>query len=143
MKKTFIGSFPTHDRLAEKIQTLKLDGVKEHDMYIVMKDEVAVEQLKIHATKEGPDSPFNLFNRFLGFLVGENNVRRMLRDSGFSNNEAKQYFDAIQEGALLLYIKGELEKSRNASSAKNKNDGFDYSGYQPIPLDEVEAENEA
>ncbi|WOV88226.1 general stress protein [Sporosarcina oncorhynchi] len=137
MKKTFIGSFPTHDRLASKIQHLKSDGVKEHDMYIVMKDEMAVEQLKTHATKDGIDSPFNLFNRFLGFLVGENNVRRMLRDSGFTNIEAKQYFDAIQEGALLLYIKGELDKVRSSESQEHDTG---YPNYQPIPLDEVEAD---
>ena len=137
MKKTFIGSFPTHDRLASKIQHLKSDGVKEHDMYIVMKDEMAVEQLKTHATKDGFDSPFNLFNRFLGFLVGENNVRRMLRDSGFTNIEAKQYFDAIQEGALLLYIKGELDKVRNSEPTESDKG---YPNYQPIPLDEVEAD---
>lgn len=139
MEKTFIGSFPTHERLAAKIQDLKLNGVKEYEMYIVMKDEIAVEQLKTHATKEGLDSPFNLFNRFLGFLVGENNVRRMLRDSGFTNNEAKQYFDAIQEGALLLYIKGELDKIRNSESEQNKSG---YSNYQPIPLDDLEAKYE-
>ena len=137
MKKTFIGSFPTHDRLATKIQHLKLDGVKEHDMYIVMKDEIAVEQLKTHAAKDGIDSPFNLFNRFLGFLVGENNVRRMLCDSGFTSSEAKQYSDAIQEGALLLYIKGEIDKVRNAEPTEPD---MAYPNYQPIPLDEVEAD---
>lgn len=140
MKRTFIGSFPSHERLATKIQELKVEGVKEQDMYIVMKDELAVDQLKKHATKEGSDSPFNLFNRFLGFLAGENNVRRMLRDSGFTDQEAKRYFDAVQEGALLLYIDGELDKTRNTDNKilRNRYDRFD-----PIPLDEVQAEHDS
>lgn len=133
LQKTFIGSFPNQQRLVAKIVELKIDGVAEEDMSIVMKDEKAVEQLILHADKDGEDSPYNLFNRFMGFHVGEKNVRQMLRDSGFTDSEAKHYFDAVQEGALLLYINGRLSKEYSAD------EDHPYDQYAPIPLDEIEA----
>lgn len=134
MQKTFIGSFPNQERLVAKIVELKIEGVAEQDMSIVMKDEKAVEQLILNANKEGENSPFNLFNRFMGFHAGEKNVRHMLRDSGFTDVEAKHYFDAVQEGALLLYVNGKFSKV-----GFTDND-HPYDQYAPIPLDEIEAE---
>lgn len=138
MKKTFIGSFPNKERLVFKIQELKIEGVDEQDMFIVMKDELAVDQLRKHANEEGEDSPFNLFNRFMGFLAGEKNVRQLLRDSGFTDEEAKQYFDAVQEGALLLCVNGKLKKHNSSY-----NHQADIPHFAPIPLDEIEAEQDS
>ncbi|MDW0116055.1 general stress protein [Sporosarcina thermotolerans] len=136
MRKTFIGSFPNQERLIYKIQELLDKGVEEQDLYIVMKDEKAVDELRRHATLSDPDSPFNLFNRFMGFLAGEKNVRSMLHDSGFTDGEAKKYFHAVQEGALLLYMNGKFEKARNVDRPLIENG---YEGYELIPLDESEA----
>ena len=136
MDKTFIGSFPNSERLAAKIVELKHEGVEEQDLYIVMKDELAVEELRSNALQEGDDSPYNLFNHFMGFLAGEQNVRRLLKDSGFTDDEAKRYFHAVQEGALLLYMNGKLSKDPNAEPIAVERQ---YEGYKPIPLDEIEA----
>ncbi|MDN4608033.1 general stress protein [Sporosarcina highlanderae] len=135
MRKTFIGSFPNRDRLINKIQELMDDGVEEQDLYVVMKDEKAVDELRRHAFEAGADSPFNLFNRFMGFLAGERNVRSMLHDSGFTDGEAKKYFNAIQEGALLLYMNGVFEKARKIERPTIENG---YEDYGLIPLDESE-----
>ncbi|MCM3709003.1 general stress protein [Sporosarcina luteola] len=136
MNKTFIGSFPNSERLMSKILELKHEGVEEEDLYIVMKDDLAIDELRSNALQEGEDSPYNLFNHFMGFLAGEQNVRRLLKDAGFSDNEAKRYFDAVQEGALLLYMNGKLKKdhSNEPIAVERK-----YEGYKPIPLDEAEA----
>jgi hypothetical protein len=136
LKKTFIGSFPNSERLAAKIFELKHEGVEERDLYIVMKDDLAVDELRSNALQEGEESPYNLFNHFLGFLAGEQNVRRLLKESGFTENEAKRYFDAVQEGALLLYMNGKLNKDPNAEPIAVERQ---YEGYKPIPLDEIEA----
>lgn len=136
MNKTFIGSFPNHERLMSKILELKHEGVEEQDLYIVMKDEMAIDELRSNALQEGEDSPYNLFNHFMGFLAGEHNVRRLLKDSGFSDNEAKHYFDAVQEGALLLYMNGKLKKEHSDEPIAVERQ---YEGYKPIPLDEIEA----
>lgn len=135
MNKTFIGSFPNSERLLSKILELKHEGVDEQDLHIVMKDDLAIDELRSNALQEGEDSPYNLFNHFIGFLAGEQNVRRLLKDSGFSENEAKQYFDAVQEGALLLYMNGKLTKESAEPIAVERH----YEGYKPIPLDEIEA----
>ncbi|MFS0689220.1 general stress protein [Sporosarcina sp. 179-K 8C2 HS] len=136
MKKTFIGSFPNQERLMSKILELKHEGVEEQDLYIGMKDDLAVDELRSHALTEGEDSPYNLFNHFMGFLAGEQNVRRLLKESGFTDDEAKRYFDAVQEGALLLYMNGKLTKDPYAEPIAVERQ---YDGYKPIPLDEVEA----
>jgi len=140
MNKTFIGSFPTHERLMSKIMELKHVGVEEEDLYIVMKDELAVDELRRHALQEGEDSPYNLFNHFMGFLAGEHNVRRLLKDSGFTNDEAKRYVDAVQEGALLLYMNGKLKKEHSTEPIAADRQ---YDGYKPIPLDEIEGNPES
>ncbi len=140
MNKTFIGSFPNAERLAAKIIELKHEGVEERDLYIVMKDELAVDELRSNALKEGDDSPYNLFNHFIGFLAGEQNVRRLLKDSGFTDDEAKRYFDAIQEGALLLYMNGKLNKDPDEEPLAVERQ---YEGYKPIPLDEIEERPES
>lgn len=140
MNKTFIGSFPNHERLMSKILELKHEGVDEQDLYIVMKDELAIEELRSNALQEGEDSPYNLFNHFMGFLAGEHNVRRLLKDSGFSDNEAKHYFDAVQEGALLLYMNGKLKKEHSDEPIAVERQ---YEGYKPIPLDEIEESPES
>lgn len=135
MKKTFIGSFPTQERLVSKILELKNDGVDEQDMIIVMKDDKAIAELRDKAEKDRDNSPFFLFDRPMQFLVGEENVRNMLHDSGFTDVEAKTYFHAVQEGALLLYVNGKYENTRNVDlQAEEKR----YDGYEPIPLDESE-----
>lgn len=136
MNKTFIGSFPNSERLMSKILELKHEGVEEQDLYIGMKDDLAIDELRSNALQEGEDSPYNLFNHFMGFLAGEHNVRRLLKDSGFSDNEAKRYFDAVQEGALLLYMNGKLQKAPDAEPIAVERQ---YDGYKPIPLDETEA----
>ena len=136
MKKTFIGSFPNHERLLSKIMELKHEGVEEQDLYIVMKDDLAIDELRSSVLQEGEDSPYNLFNHFMGFLAGEQNVRRLLKDSGFSENEAKHYFDAVQDGALLLYMNGKLKKDHSSEPIAVERQ---YEGYKPIPLDEIEA----
>jgi len=136
MDKTFIGSFPNQERLMSKIMELKQEGVEERDLYIVMKDELAVDELRSHALQEGEDSPYNLFNHFIGFLAGEHNVHRLLKDSGFTTDEAKRYFDAVQEGALLLYMNGKLKKEHSEEPIAVERQ---YDGYKPIPLDEIEA----
>ena len=46
LNKTFIGSFPNAERLAAKIFELKREGVEERDLYIVMKDELAIDELR-------------------------------------------------------------------------------------------------
>lgn len=140
MNKTFIGSFPNHERLMSKILELKHEGVEEQDLYIVMKDELAIDELRSNALQEGEDSPYNLFNHFMGFLAGEHNVRRLLKDSGFSDNEAKHYFDAVQEGALLLYMNGKLKKEHSDEPIAVERQ---YEGYKPIPLDEIEERPES
>ena len=136
MTKTFIGSFPNSERLAAKIFELKHNGVEERDLFVGMKDELAVDELRSNALKEGDESPYNLFNHFLGFLTGEQNVRRLLKESGFSEDEAKRYFDAVQEGALLLYMNGKLTKDPDAEPIAVERQ---YEGYKPIPSDEIEA----
>ncbi|MCM3743974.1 general stress protein [Sporosarcina luteola] len=139
MKKTFIGSFPNSERLMSKILELKHEGVKEEDLYIVMKDDLAIDELRSSALQEGEDSPYNLFNHFMGFLAGEHNVRRLLKDAGFSDQEAKRYFDAVQEGALLLYMNGKLKKEHNNEPIAVERQ---YEGYKPIPFDETEASSD-
>lgn len=136
MNKTFIGSFPNQERLLSKIMELKHEGVEEQDLYIVMKDELAIDELRSNALQEGEDSPYNLFNHFMGFLAGEHNVRRLLKDSGFTENEAKHYYDVVQEGALLLYMNGKLKKEHSDEPIAVERQ---YEGYKPIPLDETEA----
>ncbi|MBB4823456.1 hypothetical protein HNO89_000676 [Sporosarcina luteola] len=137
MKKTFIGSFPTQERLISKIKELQRKGVKEEDMYIVMKDDLAVAELKSRTSQDIHDTPSSLFERFLGFMAGEDNVRSMLEDAGFTDDEAKLYFDAVQDGAILLYINGTVNKD---SVLEQVADDSRYGGYDPVTPEELQGE---
>ncbi|MCG3088099.1 general stress protein [Sporosarcina cyprini] len=135
MKKTFIGSFPTQERLISKIKELQRKGVKEDDMYIVMKDDLAVAELKSRTSQDIHGTPSSFFNRFLGFMAGEDNVRSMLKDAGFTDEEAKIYYNAVQDGAILLYIDGQIDKEILLDQVADESR---YGGYDPISPEELQ-----
>lgn len=107
MKKTFIGIYHFRDQLFSKIKELQQRGVRAEEIYIVAKDQVVVEELKSVTSQHIQDAPSSMVKRFFGFLTGEDNVRSMLNEVGFSNAEADFYYKQVMNGAILIYIEGQ------------------------------------
>ncbi|MDW0112481.1 general stress protein [Sporosarcina saromensis] len=134
MKKTFIGVYHFRDQLFSKIKELQQRGVHAEDIYIVAKDQVVVEELKSVTSQHIQDSPSSMVKRFFGFLTGEDNVRSMLGEVGFSKAEADLYFKQVMNGAMLIYIEGPPLDDPPMSALVVGDDG--YRAYEPVQIED-------
>lgn len=136
MKKTFIGIYHTRDQLYSKIKELQSAGFNDKDIYIVAQDELIVEDLKSTISQDLQSSPSSMINRFFGFLTGEDNVRSMLSDVGFSKEEADIYYDRIMNGSMIIYTEG---YPADDSLIDVIHDEARFGGYDPLTPEEIRA----
>lgn len=136
MKKTFIGIYHTRDQLYSKIKALQTAGVNDKDIYIVAQDELIVEDLKSSISQDLQSSPSSMLNRFFGFLTGEDNVRSMLSDVGFSKEEADIYYQRVMNGSMIIYTEGYPADDSLIDSIHNESK---FGGYDPLSAEEMQA----
>ncbi|WOV88236.1 general stress protein [Sporosarcina oncorhynchi] len=136
MKKTFIGIYHTRDQLFSKIKQLQTAGFDDKDIYIVAKDEQIVEDLKNTISNDLRFAPSSIIDRFFGFLTGEDNVRSMLSEVGFSKDEANIYYQRIMNGSMIIYTEG---YPTDDSLIDIVRDETRFGGYDPLTSDEIRA----
>ncbi|QTD41016.1 general stress protein [Sporosarcina sp. Te-1] len=109
--KTFIGLYDNLNELSSEINELEHKGIDPARIYVIAKEESAVSVLRHRTSEEIKSEPSSWFDRFIGFLSGEDPVETMLVEAGFDSAEAKRYYQEVENGKYVLYIDGTLERT--------------------------------
>ncbi|MBB4823438.1 hypothetical protein HNO89_000658 [Sporosarcina luteola] len=122
--KTFIGLYESLEEVTSKIIELEHKGIDPARIYIIAKEESAVSVLRHRTSDEIQSEPSSWFDRFIGFLSGEDPVETMLVEAGFHSAEAKQYYQEVESGKYLVYVEGTVEKTvYEVHADKQSNEG--------------------
>ncbi|WP_194841430.1 general stress protein [Sporosarcina obsidiansis] len=102
--KTFIGVYYNDSDLLDKIEELKLTGYLDDNIYVIAKNETDVSMLRSRTAADVHAAYESWTDRFIGFLTGENQVKRMMFGVGMDNTEIDRYYEEVQHGGMLLYV---------------------------------------
>ncbi|CAM4123672.1 YflT domain-containing protein [Lederbergia lenta] len=105
--KRFIGIFPVEEEAILKIQELKIQGYEADDIYAVAKDENEINMLRGRTdvdVQSADGAETGWVDRFISFLSGEEPVRDALGKMDLSGAEVERYYQAIENGNILLYV---------------------------------------
>lgn len=102
--KTFIGVYYNDTDLLDKIEELKLTGYLDDNIYVIAKNETDVSMLRSRTAADVHAAYETWTDRFMGFLTGENHVKRMMHDVGMDDDEINRYYEEVQHGGRLLYV---------------------------------------
>lgn len=104
--RRMIGLFQTEQEVMHKVEELKAAGEAEKNMHVVAKRDGEISALRDHTdvNAESGIRDVNWLDRVKAFLHGSDRIRDELRNMGLNDAEAEQYYDAIDEGQILLYI---------------------------------------
>ncbi|EGQ27029.1 general stress protein [Mammaliicoccus sciuri] len=137
--KTFIGVYYNDSDLLDKIEELKLTGYLADNIYVIAKNENDVSMLRNQTAADVHAAYGTWTDRFIGFLTGENQVKRMMDSVGMNEIEIDRYYEEVQHGGMLLYV-----DEGWAFSVYSKDEPFYTDNLAPAASKQVsDAENEA
>ncbi|MDW0108847.1 general stress protein [Sporosarcina aquimarina] len=102
--KRFIGMFHTEQELMAKVQELKMEGYTDHQIFVIAKSEDDVKMLQSRTDAEIQTTHESWLDKFMDFMTGEDRVRSMMDDLGFSEDEKAGFYQDVNNGSLLLYV---------------------------------------
>lgn len=102
--KRFIGMFHTEQELMAKVQELKIEGYADHQIFVIAKSEEDVKMLQSRTDAEIQTTHESWLDKFMDFMTGEDRVRSMMDDLGFSEEEKAGFYQDVNNGSLLLYV---------------------------------------
>lgn len=102
--KRFIGMFHTEQELLAKIKELKTEGYDDHQVFVLAKSEDNVKLLQQRTDAEIQTTDGSWLDKFMDFMTGEDRVRSLMDDLGFSDDERAGFYQDVNEGSMLLYV---------------------------------------
>lgn len=102
--KRYIGMYFNEKELTERISELKREGWPEENIFVIAKNEDRLTMLQNRSDAEVQSAGSSWSDRFIGFLTGENPVRRMIEKLQLGVQETETYYRQIEEGGMLLYV---------------------------------------
>lgn len=102
--KRYIGMYFNEGELTERISGLKKEGWPEENIFVIVKDEGRLTMLQNRSDAEVQSADSSWSDRFIGFLTGENPVRRMVDKLQLGAQETEMYYRQIEDGGMLLYV---------------------------------------
>ena len=102
--KRFIGMFHTEPELLAKVKELKTEGYTDHQIFVLAKSEDNVKMLQSRTDAEIQTTHESWLDKFMDFMTGEDRVRELMEDLGFSENEKAGFYQEVNEGSMLLYV---------------------------------------
>ncbi|WHY81942.1 YsnF/AvaK domain-containing protein [Siminovitchia fortis] len=104
MDKEIIGIFHSEEEAIRKVEELETQGYDASDIYAVAKDEDDVSMVRGRTNIDVKSKGGNWFDRFVGFITGEEPVREALHNAGLDGPEMDDYYHEIDNGGILLYV---------------------------------------
>ncbi|KDN57844.1 MAG: general stress protein [Exiguobacterium sp.] len=104
--RKIIGLFSSEQEVMDKVDELRTAGEAEKNMHVVAKRDGEISALRYHTdvNAEAGIRDVNWLDRVKSFLHGSDRIRDELRNMGLSDAEAEEYYTAIDNGKLLLYV---------------------------------------
>ncbi|VEF46895.1 stress response protein [Bacillus freudenreichii] len=118
MNKKVIGVFHSEEDAIRKVEELEAQGCDVSDIYAVAKDEDDISMVRGRTNIDVRSTGGNWFDRFVGFLTGEEPVREALHNVGLTGPEMDEYYHEIDDGGILLYVDKEYD-SMSGSTIRN------------------------
>lgn len=103
-KNRYMGMYFKESDLLNRVQELKAEGWPEDHIYVVVKNDDQLTMVKSRTDAEIKAADESWWDRFMGFLVGEDHVRRMVDSLALGSEETEQYYLDIERGGMLLYV---------------------------------------
>lgn len=102
--KRFIGMFHTEPELLAKVVELKAEGYVDHQIFVIAKSENDVKMLQSRTEAEIQTTHESWLDKFMDFMTGEDRVRSMMDNLGFSEDEKAGFYQDVNNGSMLLYV---------------------------------------
>lgn len=122
MNKKVIGVFHSEEEAIRKVEELEAQGFNTSDIYAVAKDEDNISMVRGRTNIDVKSTGGNWFDRFVGFITGEEPVREALHNAGLDGPEMDDYYRDIDDGGILLYV-DEDYGGMNDSTIGNMDEG--------------------
>lgn len=132
MDKKIIGIFHSEEEAIRKVEELEKQGYDASDIYAVAKDEDNISMVRGRTNIDIKSTGGNWFDRFVGFITGEEPVREALHHAGLDGPEMDDYYNEIDNGGILLYV--DKDYGRMYDSTKDRMDD------DPVNVRNVDAE---
>ncbi|WP_301108123.1 general stress protein [Sporosarcina sp.] len=102
--KRYMGMYFDETELVRRMDELKREGWPEDHIYVVVKDEDQLTMVRSRTDAEIKSATDSWWDRFMGFISGEDHVHRMVDGLDFGPAETEQYYREIDQGGMLLYV---------------------------------------
>lgn len=102
--KRYIGMYHNETELMNRVDELKREGWPEDDIYVVVKNDDQLTMVRSRTDAEIKSADDSWWDRFMGFVSGEDHVRRMVENLDFGTEETAKYYREIEQGGMLLYV---------------------------------------
>ncbi|ARK21153.1 hypothetical protein CSV69_10900 [Sporosarcina sp. P26b] len=103
-KNRYIGMYFNETELMNRVDELKREGWPEDDIYVVVKNEDQLTMVRSRTDAEIKSADDSWWDRFMGFVSGEDHVRRMVDSLEFGTEDTVKYYQEIEQGGMLLYV---------------------------------------
>ncbi|WP_313237797.1 YsnF/AvaK domain-containing protein [Sporosarcina ureae] len=103
-KNRYIGMYFNETELVNRLDELKREGWPEDDIYVVVKNDDQLTMVRSRTDAEIKSADDSWWDRFMGFVSGEDHVRRMVENLDFGKEDTMEYYRDIEQGGMLLYV---------------------------------------
>lgn len=103
-KNRYIGMYFNETELMTRVDELKAEGWPEDDIYVVVKNDDQLTMVRSRTDAEIKSADDSWWDRFMGFVSGEDHVRRMVDSLEFGTEDTLKYYQEIEQGGMLLYV---------------------------------------
>lgn len=103
-KNRYIGMYFNETELMTRVTELKAEGWPEDDIYVVVKNDDQLTMVRSRTDAEIKSADDSWWDRFMGFVSGEDHVRRMVENLEFGAEDTAKYYQEIEQGGMLLYV---------------------------------------
>ncbi len=101
---TFIGVFPTATDALRKTQELRTAGYADKDIFEITNNKDSLAIVRRPLDPPLTEATGYMDHHFVDFVGGDGEVRKVLIDMGFPNDEAAHYYNQVKNGDILLYV---------------------------------------
>lgn len=103
-KNRYIGMYFNETELMNRVDELKREGWSEDDIYVVVKNDDQLTMVRSRTDAEIKSADDSWWDRFMGFISGEDHVHRMVENLEFGTEDTLKYYQEIEQGGMLLYV---------------------------------------
>lgn len=132
----FIGTYDNETEVLRKIEELKTKGAKEEDVFIASRNKGEVSMVKGRTDVDSKVAGGSKVENFLGFLTGNEPLKKAFAEMGMDQKEAERYFREVENGKIVLIADQDfgssyINKGFNSNAAYG--DPKNQTGYAASP----------